>query len=86
MHLAVFTPLQLSNFTYSILCFFVTFTVYTLVEGKTLDAATAFSAVLLLERLTELLGWAPQLVMWVLKSKTLQLRYGVTLSTEEGTM
>ncbi|KAI9334017.1 hypothetical protein BDR26DRAFT_867646 [Obelidium mucronatum] len=65
----IYITLHISNFTYSILCFFVTFTVYTLVEGKTLDAATAFSAVLLLERLTELLGWAPQLVMWVLKSK-----------------
>ncbi|KAJ3029830.1 UNVERIFIED_CONTAM: hypothetical protein HDU68_010951 [Siphonaria sp. JEL0065] len=65
----IYITLHISNFSYSILCFFVTFSFYTVVEGKTLDAATAFSAVLLLERLTELLGWAPQLVMWVMKSK-----------------
>ncbi|KAI8621550.1 ABC transporter type 1, transmembrane domain-containing protein [Chytriomyces sp. MP71] len=65
----IYIAMHISNFSYSIICFFVTFTVYTLVEGKTLDAATAFSAVLLLEKLTDLLGWAPQLIMWVLKSK-----------------
>ncbi|KAJ3403849.1 hypothetical protein HDU80_003663 [Chytriomyces hyalinus] len=65
----IYIAMHISNFSCSIICFFVTFTVYTLVEGKSLDAATAFSAVLLLEKLTELLGWAPQLVMWVMKSK-----------------
>jgi ABC-type multidrug transport system fused ATPase/permease subunit len=32
-------------------------------------AATAFPSVLLLEVLSQLLGWLPQLVMWVIKSK-----------------
>ncbi|KAJ3130715.1 hypothetical protein HK100_007633 [Physocladia obscura] len=65
----IYIAMSILNFSMATLCFFITFTVYTLVEGKTLDAATAFSSVLLLERLTELLGWAPQLVMWVMKSK-----------------
>ncbi|KAJ3212518.1 hypothetical protein HDU82_000940 [Entophlyctis luteolus] len=79
----LYISLNIVNFSMSILCFFVTFAVYTLVEGKELDAATAFSGVMLLERLTELLGWMPQLVLWAMKSKVALQRIAGFLEEEE---
>ncbi|KAJ3301013.1 hypothetical protein HDU76_005897, partial [Blyttiomyces sp. JEL0837] len=65
----IWTGTNLCAFSSSIICFFVTFFTYTVIAGNQLDAATAFTAVLLLSRFTDLLSFAPQWILWALKSK-----------------
>ncbi|KAJ3414390.1 hypothetical protein HDV05_006664 [Chytridiales sp. JEL 0842] len=67
----------------SILCFFVTFASYTLVAGHTLDAATAFTTVILLERLSEMMAYLPHDVMWALQAKVSLDRIGGFLKEPE---
>ncbi|KAJ3328221.1 hypothetical protein HDU76_010362 [Blyttiomyces sp. JEL0837] len=50
----------LFSFSSSIICFFLTFFTYTVIAGNTLDAATAFTAVVLLQQFSDLLSWSPQ--------------------------
>ncbi|KAI9354109.1 hypothetical protein DFJ73DRAFT_320268 [Zopfochytrium polystomum] len=53
----------------SILCVFATFATYTIVAGHTLDAATAFTSVILLEKFAQVLNQGPYLFIWLLRTK-----------------
>ncbi|KAI9354106.1 P-loop containing nucleoside triphosphate hydrolase protein [Zopfochytrium polystomum] len=63
----IFTSL-VTYFT-SILCLFVTFGTYTIIAGHTLNAATAFTTVILLERVAELFNQGPYFYIWMIKTK-----------------
>ncbi|KAJ8331529.1 Transporter of the ATP-binding cassette (ABC) [Batrachochytrium dendrobatidis] len=62
---------------------FVTFAVYTLVAGKTLDVATAFTAVNLLHVVSGLLSHLPNEIMQVFKAKVSLDRISEFLKEEE---
>ncbi|KAH6566012.1 hypothetical protein BASA60_009663 [Batrachochytrium salamandrivorans] len=62
---------------------FATFAVYTLVAGKTLDVATAFTAVNLLRVVSSLLSYLPNEIMQVFKAKVSLDRISEFLKEEE---
>lgn len=62
---------------------FVTFATYTLIAGKTLDAATAFTAMNLLHVVSGLLAFLPHHIMTVYKAKVAMDRIIVFLSEDE---
>ncbi|KAI9335613.1 hypothetical protein DFJ73DRAFT_893370 [Zopfochytrium polystomum] len=63
----IFTSLL--TYCTSILCLFATFATYTIVAGHPLTAATAFTTVILLERVGQCFVEAPFYYFWLLKSK-----------------
>jgi ABC-type multidrug transport system fused ATPase/permease subunit len=62
---------------------FATFAVYTLVAGKRLDAATAFTAVNLLRVVSDLMSYLPSEVMNILKAKVSADRIGEFLKERD---
>ncbi|KAI9333479.1 P-loop containing nucleoside triphosphate hydrolase protein [Zopfochytrium polystomum] len=63
----IFTSLL--TYCTSILCLFATFATYTIVAGHPLTAATAFTTVILLERVGQCFVEAPFYYFWLLKKK-----------------
>ncbi|KAJ1562525.1 hypothetical protein HK405_011074 [Cladochytrium tenue] len=53
----------------AVLCFFATFATYTIIAGNKLDAATAFTSVILLTRVADLFVQGPFLYLWLVKTK-----------------
>ncbi|KAJ1559150.1 hypothetical protein HK405_011791, partial [Cladochytrium tenue] len=53
----------------AVLCFFATFATYTIIAGNNLDAATAFTSVILLTHVADLFVHGPFLYLWMVKTK-----------------
>jgi ABC-type multidrug transport system fused ATPase/permease subunit len=66
-----------------IIVIFTTFAIYTMVAGKTLDAATAFTAVNLLKVVSDLLAYLPTEIMNLFKAKVSLDRISKFLEEEE---
>jgi ABC-type multidrug transport system fused ATPase/permease subunit len=67
----------------SILCFFLTFSAYTLLANQPLDAAKAFTTVILLERLSEMMTQLPHEIMWALQANVSMQRIAAFLKEPE---